>query len=71
MLALAALLALPILGYAGLRLTEDLDDVVGRLRALFHRLVSRDVHQRLIEQRRAIRREIASLESMVPPAADG
>jgi 1-acyl-sn-glycerol-3-phosphate acyltransferase len=63
--ALAALVILPVPGYAALRLTEDLDDVVGRVRALFHRLFSRDTHQHLIEQRRAIRREIASLESIV------
>jgi glycerol-3-phosphate O-acyltransferase/dihydroxyacetone phosphate acyltransferase len=63
--ALAALFVLPILGYAALRLMEELDDAIGRGRALFHRLFSRDTHQHLIEQRRAIRREIASLETIV------
>ncbi|MGZ8867307.1 MAG: lysophospholipid acyltransferase family protein [Thermoanaerobaculia bacterium] len=63
--AVAALIMLPVFGFAAARLMEDLDDVVGRVRALFHRLFSRDMHQHLIEQRRAIRREIASLESIV------
>jgi glycerol-3-phosphate O-acyltransferase/dihydroxyacetone phosphate acyltransferase len=67
--ALAVFFVLPLLGYAALRLMEELDDAIGRGRALFHRLFSRDTHQHLIEQRRAIRREIASLETLVdvPP----
>ena len=63
--ALATLFMLPILGYGGLRLFEDLDDAVGRTRAVFHRAARRRAHQRLLEQRRALRREILAVEELV------
>ena len=55
------LIAVPLLGFAALRVGEDLDDAVGRTRAVVHRLFSRDAHVALMEERRAIRREIAAL----------
>ena len=42
---------------------DDLDDAVGRLRAIRHRMFSSDSHAALIDERRAIRREIAALET--------
>lgn len=59
--AMAALLTLPVLGYGALRLFEDLDDAIGRTRAVFHRLTQRSAHQLLVEQRRAIRAEIQAV----------
>jgi glycerol-3-phosphate O-acyltransferase / dihydroxyacetone phosphate acyltransferase len=58
---LLTLLVLPLLGLAALRVFEDLDDAVGRTRAILHRLFAGDVHEQLLEQRKAIRREIAAL----------
>lgn len=69
--AIVTFFVLPIIGYAALRVMEDLDDAVGRVRALFHGLFSRGTHQHLIEQRRSIRREIASLEPLVDGTARG
>ncbi|HEU4520962.1 MAG TPA: lysophospholipid acyltransferase family protein [Thermoanaerobaculia bacterium] len=59
--AVATLAVLPFLGFAALRVMEDLDDAIGRLRAVIHRVFSRDAHAALLEQRRAIRQEIAGL----------
>jgi hypothetical protein len=40
---------------------EDLDDAMGRTRALVHRATSADAHARLVEERKVIRREIINL----------
>jgi glycerol-3-phosphate O-acyltransferase / dihydroxyacetone phosphate acyltransferase len=60
--SLAALITVPLTGFASLIVMDDLDDAIGRLRAVWHRLFSRDAHARLVAQRRAIRLEIATLE---------
>lgn len=60
-LATAALVLLPFFGYAALRAVEEGDDVIGRARALFHRLTRRDVHEALIARRRELRRQLAAL----------
>jgi 1-acyl-sn-glycerol-3-phosphate acyltransferase len=55
--AIAALIALPLLGRLALRVFEDLDDVIGDARALFRRRDSR----RLTAQREAIREEMLAV----------
>lgn len=59
--ATGIVIVVPVLGFAALRVAEDLDDAVGRTRAVVHRLFSRDAHAKLMEERRAIRQEIAAL----------
>ena len=51
-------LALPFLGYLALIVFEDVDDLIGDLRALGYRLFRRYGYERLVAQRRAIRDEI-------------
>ena len=58
----ASLVVLPLLGYAALRVFEDLDDAIGRTRAVLHRLARRDAHAGLLERRRAIRAEIVAID---------
>jgi hypothetical protein len=59
--AVPALVALPLLGYTALRVFEDIDDMIGDMRALAHKLVRRRGYARLVAQRRAIREEIAEV----------
>jgi glycerol-3-phosphate O-acyltransferase/dihydroxyacetone phosphate acyltransferase len=54
-IAIASLIAMPLLAYSALRVSEDLDDVIGDLRGLF---ASRDA---LVRQREAIREEILAI----------
>jgi glycerol-3-phosphate O-acyltransferase / dihydroxyacetone phosphate acyltransferase len=54
----AALTALPFLGYIALRAFEEIDDVIGDLRAVTHRLFRKHGHARLLEQLETIRREM-------------
>lgn len=51
-------LALPFLGYLALRTFEDVDDVIGDLRAIAHRIFRRYGYARLVAQREAIRGEM-------------
>ena len=51
-------LALPFLGYVALIVFEEIDDLIGDLRALGYRMFRRYGYERLVEQRRAIRDEI-------------
>lgn len=61
--AIATLILMPVLAYIALRVSEDLDDVIGDLRGLF---ASRDA---LVRQREAIRGEILAIaEELSPPA---
>lgn len=60
--AILTLAMLPVLGYAALKVLEDVDDAVGRTRAVFHRMARRDAHERLVEKRRAIRRELVAID---------
>ena len=66
-----ALFVLPILGYGALKLVEDLDDAVGRTRAVFHRLTRRHSHRQLLEQRRAIRKEIEDVNELFENQGSG
>jgi glycerol-3-phosphate O-acyltransferase/dihydroxyacetone phosphate acyltransferase len=59
--ALVALVALPVVGYAALRVVEDADDVVGELRAVAHRLFRGYGHRRLLVQRESIRDEMLAV----------
>lgn len=56
--ALLSLIVFPTLGYIALRVFEDIDDVIGDLRAMKHRMFRRHGHTRLVQARRAIREEI-------------
>ena len=56
--SLLALVVFPLLGYVALRVFEDIDDVIGDLRALGHRMFRRRGYQRLLETRRAILAEL-------------
>jgi 1-acyl-sn-glycerol-3-phosphate acyltransferase len=55
---LASLLVLPILGYLTLWVFEGVDDVIGDLRAIGHRLFRSRGYQRLVAARRAILEEL-------------
>ena len=65
--ALATLILLPVLGYIALRVVEDLDDAVGRTRALVHRTFAADAHAGLVEERKAIRRAVIALGDELGP----
>jgi glycerol-3-phosphate O-acyltransferase/dihydroxyacetone phosphate acyltransferase len=65
-IAVATLIALPLLAYVALRFFEQLDDVVGRTRALTWRVARRRAYARLLAQQRAIRDEIAELNELLP-----
>lgn len=54
-------IALPFISLVTLRVVEDLDDMIGDLRALAHRLFRRYGHQRLVTQRNAIRAELLAI----------
>lgn len=56
-LAVPLLVAMPLLGYAAVYVAETLDELVGRVRAAF----ARHTRAQLLEERRAIRREIAAI----------
>ena len=59
--ALASLIVFPLLGYIALRVLEDIDDVIGDLRAMSHRLLRRRGYSRLVNARTAIRNEITNV----------
>jgi len=54
-------LVLPFLGYVALRFFEQLDDVIGRTRALTWRIARRSAFERLMRTRGELRDEIAAL----------
>ncbi|HEX9983931.1 MAG TPA: lysophospholipid acyltransferase family protein [Thermoanaerobaculia bacterium] len=55
------LVLLPLLGWIALRVLEDLDDITGRTRALWHRLFRRRGYEQLVAQRSEIRREVMAV----------
>lgn len=57
----ASLVALPFLGYIALRVFEDLDEIIGDIRAIGHRLFRRYGHARLLAQRDRVRRELIAI----------
>lgn len=58
---LAAMIVLPLLGYIAMRLAEGIDEVIGRLRAVWHRAFGRRGYLQLIAQQNAIRAEIVAV----------
>ncbi len=68
-LGVLALFVLPFVGYTTLRVFEDLDDIVGDVRALTHRLLRRRGYIRLLEQRQAIKREILAVAGELETAS--
>ncbi|HEV7427661.1 MAG TPA: lysophospholipid acyltransferase family protein [Thermoanaerobaculia bacterium] len=54
-------LVLPLLGYIALRFFEQLDDVIGRTRALTWRIARRSAFERLMRTRSELRDEIVAL----------
>jgi hypothetical protein len=54
-------LVLPFLGYLALRVLEDIDDAIGDLRAVRHRMFKGYGHARLVHQREAIRKELLAV----------
>lgn len=65
-------IALPFLGYAALRVFEEIDDVIGDVRAVLHRLLKTYGHKRLVTQRESIRDEMLKvareMAGTIPPA---
>ena len=57
----AAAVVLPFLGYIALIAFEEIDDVIGDVRAVRHRLFRRYGHSKLIAQREAIRQEMLAV----------
>jgi glycerol-3-phosphate O-acyltransferase/dihydroxyacetone phosphate acyltransferase len=54
-------LVLPVLGYVALIVFEDIDDIIGDLRAVAYRMFRRYGYERLVAQRKAIRDEIITV----------
>jgi glycerol-3-phosphate O-acyltransferase/dihydroxyacetone phosphate acyltransferase len=65
----AALLAAPLAGYAALRTREEFDRFVGGTRAFLFFVTSRRFFRQLLDERRAIRREILALGDEAERAA--
>jgi 1-acyl-sn-glycerol-3-phosphate acyltransferase len=61
LIGVATAIVLPFLAYLALRVFEDLDDVIGDLRAVRHRVFRRSGYARLAAQREAIRDEILAV----------
>ncbi len=58
---LACAVALPLLGYLALVVFEEVDDTIGDLRAVRHRMLRGAGHARLLAQREAIREEMIAV----------
>ena len=63
--ALAAIVVVPLLGWVALRFFEQLDDVIGRSRALAWRVARARAYDRLRNEQRAIRGEIEALAAVI------
>jgi glycerol-3-phosphate O-acyltransferase / dihydroxyacetone phosphate acyltransferase len=61
MTGVASALVMPLIGYVALRFFEQLDDVVGRTRALTWRVARRTAFERLMRTRHELRDEIVAL----------
>jgi glycerol-3-phosphate O-acyltransferase / dihydroxyacetone phosphate acyltransferase len=59
--ALASLIVFPLLGYIALWASEAIDDVIGDLRAMTHRIFRKQAYARLVDARRAIREEMVRI----------
>ena len=63
--AIAAIVVVPLLGWIALRFFEQLDDVIGRTRALTWRIARSRAYERLRNEQRAIREEIAAVDEII------
>jgi glycerol-3-phosphate O-acyltransferase / dihydroxyacetone phosphate acyltransferase len=63
--AIAAIVVIPFLGWIALHFFERLDDVIGRTRALTWRIARRHAYERLRDEQRAIREEIAAVDEII------
>jgi glycerol-3-phosphate O-acyltransferase/dihydroxyacetone phosphate acyltransferase len=63
--AAVAIVVVPFLGWIALRFFERLDDVIGRTRALTWRVARRHAYERLRNEQRAIREEIAAVDEII------
>lgn len=61
MAGLATGVALPFIAYVALIVMEEIDDIIGDLRALAYRMFRRYGYERLVAQRKAIRDEIIAV----------
>lgn len=68
--ALAALVVIPLCGYAAVAFFEQLDRSIAGLRVLLYFLVKRRFFVRLLAERRAIKNEIISLGKEAPIASE-
>lgn len=59
--AAAAVVAIPLLSFLALRILEDIDEVVGDIRALTHRLFRSYGHRRLVAEHHALRDEMVEV----------
>jgi 1-acyl-sn-glycerol-3-phosphate acyltransferase len=69
--AIAAIVVVPLLGWIALRFFEQLDDVIGRTRALTWRIARSRAYERLRNEQRAIREEIAAVDEIIARADRG
>ena len=58
---IATAVLLPFVSYAALRVIEEIDDIIGDLRAIAHRMFRRYGHAQLVAERRRIVEEIVSV----------
>jgi glycerol-3-phosphate O-acyltransferase/dihydroxyacetone phosphate acyltransferase len=67
----ATAIVLPFLGYLALRVFEEIDDVIGDLRAVRHRLFRKSGYAALVRPRRAIRDELLAVARELERASGG
>lgn len=63
----ATAVALPFLGYLALRVFEEIDDVIGDLRAVRHRMFRGHGHAQLVRERETIREELQAVARELNP----
>jgi hypothetical protein len=68
-LACGAMVVMPLLGYAAMRLAEGSDEILGSLRALRHRMSGHRGYLRLLARQNAIREEIAAVAQEIDERA--
>jgi glycerol-3-phosphate O-acyltransferase / dihydroxyacetone phosphate acyltransferase len=62
---IVALIVLPLSGYAALRVMEELDEIIGSVRAMLYRTRSRGDHERLVAHRQLIRDQIVAVAEAI------
>lgn len=64
-IAAAVALLLPVIGYVALREMEELDELTGNVRALWHRATARGSHARLVAHQQLIRDQILAVADAI------